>query len=74
MSTLPETVIAEPIAATATTETPLGRIARDFVSNPIAIFGLVLLLSVVLAAILAPFISPCGPGGPVPMLPSGAVC
>ena len=61
MSTIPETVIVEPLAAAPATETPLGRIARDFIANPVAIFGLVLLLLVVLAAILAPFISPQNP-------------
>ncbi|HEY4138569.1 MAG TPA: ABC transporter permease [Casimicrobiaceae bacterium] len=61
MSTLPETVLAEPLLEKGGTETPLGRIARDFGSNPIAIFGLVLLLLVVLVAILAPFISPQNP-------------
>src|SRR5690242_6728771 len=61
MSTLPETIGAEPLLEKGTTETPLGRIARDFVSNPVAIFGLVLLLAVVLIAILAPLISPQNP-------------
>src|SRR2546421_8451351 len=61
MSSLPDTVIVEPLATGAATETPLGRIARDFVTNPVAIFGLALLLAVVLAAILAPFISPQNP-------------
>ena len=61
MSALPDTVIVELLATGAATETPLGRIARDFVTNPIAIFGIVLLLLVVLAAILAPFISPQNP-------------
>src|SRR5437764_2986823 len=61
MSTIPETVIVEPLAAAAATETPLGRIARDFIANPVAIFGLVILFAFVLAAILAPFISPQNP-------------
>src|SRR5207248_10629095 len=61
MSTIPETVFVEPLPAAPATETPLGRIARDFIANPVAIFGLVLLLLVVLAAILAPFISPQNP-------------
>jgi peptide/nickel transport system permease protein len=61
MSTLPETVLAGPLPEKGGTETPLRRIARDFVSNPVAIFGLVLLLAVVLVAILAPFISPQNP-------------
>ena len=29
MSTLPETVIVEPLVTSAATETPFGRIARD---------------------------------------------
>src|SRR5438067_1017393 len=61
MSTLPETVIDAPLPMPATAETPLARIARDFVANPVAIFGIVLLLLVVVAAILAPFISPQNP-------------
>src|SRR5438045_4577747 len=61
MSTIPETVIVEPLPAAPATETPLGRIARDFVPNPVPVFGLLLLLSVVRAAILAPFISPQNP-------------
>ena len=42
-------------------DSPLRRIVADFVANPIAIFGIVLLLLVILAAILAPFISPQNP-------------
>jgi peptide/nickel transport system permease protein len=61
VSTLPDAIVAEPLAERGAAETPLKRIARDFVANPVAIFGLVLLLLVVLAAILAPFISPQNP-------------
>jgi peptide/nickel transport system permease protein len=42
-------------------ESPFQRIVRDFVSNPTAVFGLALLGVIVLAAILAPFISPQNP-------------
>ncbi|MFO1397070.1 MAG: ABC transporter permease [Burkholderiales bacterium] len=42
-------------------ESPLRRIASDFVSNPVAVVGLVLLVLIVLAAIFAPLISPQNP-------------
>ena len=42
-------------------ETPFKRIVSDFVANPVAVFGLMLLCVIVLAAILAPFISPQNP-------------
>src|SRR4029079_3111045 len=42
-------------------ETPFERIARDFLANPVAVFGLTLLLLLVLAAIFAPLISPQNP-------------
>jgi peptide/nickel transport system permease protein len=42
-------------------ETPFKRIVSDFVANPVAVFGLMLLCLIVLAAILAPFISPQNP-------------
>jgi hypothetical protein len=41
--------------------TPLKRIASDFAANPIALFGLTLLGIIVLAALLAPLISPQNP-------------
>jgi peptide/nickel transport system permease protein len=41
--------------------TPLKRIASDFAANPIALFGLTLLGVIVLAALLAPLISPQNP-------------
>jgi len=40
---------------------PLGRIAADFVSNPVAVAGLALLAMIVAAAIFAPLISPQNP-------------
>jgi len=42
-------------------QTPFARIASDFLANPVAVFGLVLLGLVVLAAIFAPLISPQNP-------------
>jgi peptide/nickel transport system permease protein len=42
-------------------ETPLRRIGSDFVANPLAVLGLVLLGLVVAAAIFAPLISPQNP-------------
>ena len=42
-------------------ETPFERIARDFLANPVAVFGLTLLVLLVLAAIFAPLISPQNP-------------
>jgi peptide/nickel transport system permease protein len=40
---------------------PFRRVATDFVANPIAVSGLVLLAIIVVAAILAPLISPQNP-------------
>jgi peptide/nickel transport system permease protein len=42
-------------------ERPLARIAREFVANPVAVFGLALLGVVLLLAFLAPWISPQNP-------------
>ncbi len=42
-------------------ETPLRRIASDFVANPMAVFGLALLGAIVATALLAPLISPQNP-------------
>ena len=42
-------------------ETPFERIARDFLANPVAVFGLTLLVLLVLAAIFAPLISQQNP-------------
>ena len=61
MSTLPDAVIVEPVATEQRTDSPFTRIASDFIANPVAIFGLALLAIVMLAAILAPFISPQNP-------------
>ena len=58
MSTLANAVTSvEPRKA----ESPLRRVASDFVANPIAVFGLGLLIIIVLAAIFAPLISPQNP-------------
>jgi len=45
----------------ATEQTPLQRIVADFVENPVAVFGLVLLTLLMLTAIFAPLISPQNP-------------
>ncbi|MEP6941643.1 MAG: ABC transporter permease [Betaproteobacteria bacterium] len=42
-------------------EAPLRRIVADFVSNPVAVFGVALLALIVAVAIAAPFISPQNP-------------
>jgi peptide/nickel transport system permease protein len=42
-------------------QTPLRRIVSDFLANPVAVFGLALLIGVILIALLAPFISPQNP-------------
>jgi len=55
---LPEVNAPRPAAAG---QSPLRRIASDFVANPIAVVGLVLLVLIVLAAIFAPLISPQNP-------------
>ncbi|MFO1313490.1 MAG: ABC transporter permease [Burkholderiales bacterium] len=50
---------AKPAARSA--QSPMRRIAGDFVENPVAVFGLALLLLVIAAAIAAPLISPQNP-------------
>ena len=42
-------------------ESPLKRLMADFFADPVAVFGLVLLAIIVVAAIAAPFISPQNP-------------
>jgi peptide/nickel transport system permease protein len=42
-------------------ESPFQRIAGDFLANPVALFGLTLLLAIVLLALLAPLLSPQNP-------------
>jgi peptide/nickel transport system permease protein len=58
-------VLATPLTSTTATaravQTPLQRVVSDFLANPVAVFGLGLLLLVVLAAIFAPVISPQNP-------------
>ena len=60
MSTVVD-VPTEPLAAPRAAESPLRRIWRDFVDNPIAVLGLAMLTVIVLVAILAPWISPQNP-------------
>src|SRR5438270_3371118 len=45
----------------ANEETPFQRIVGDFVADPVAVFGLVLLTIIVLIAVFAPLISPQNP-------------
>ena len=45
----------------ATEDTPFQRIVDDFVADPVAVFGLVLLTIIMLIAIFAPLISPQNP-------------
>jgi peptide/nickel transport system permease protein len=45
----------------ANEETPFQRIVGDFVADPVAVFGLVLLTTIMLIAIFAPLISPQNP-------------
>jgi len=54
-------VVRDPAAAPRAAETPLRRIVRDFLSNPIAVLGLAMLAVIVAIAILAPLISPQNP-------------
>jgi peptide/nickel transport system permease protein len=57
------TPIEQPLPATLVRDagSPFARIARDFVENPLAVAGLMLLAVVVAIAILAPVISPQNP-------------
>jgi peptide/nickel transport system permease protein len=57
------TPIEEPLPAVVTREatSPFARIARDFLENPLAVAGLLLLAIIVAIAILAPLISPQNP-------------
>ena len=45
----------------AVEETPFRRIVSDFIANPVAVFGLALLLLIILAAVFAPLLSPQNP-------------
>jgi peptide/nickel transport system permease protein len=45
----------------ASDQTPFQRIVGDFVADPVAVFGLVLLTTIMLIAIFAPLISPQNP-------------
>ena len=57
------TPIEEPLPAAVARDgtSPFSRIARDFLENPLAVAGLLLLAIVVTIAILAPLISPQNP-------------
>ena len=59
MSTVLPAPVAKPAPRAA--QSPLRRVASDFFENPVAVFGLGLLLMVVAAAIFAPLISPQNP-------------
>jgi len=49
------------IPSAATTETPFKRFVRNFFEDRIAVIGLVTLLSIIVLALLAPFITPQNP-------------
>jgi peptide/nickel transport system permease protein len=59
MSTVLPAPAAKPVARAP--QTPLRRVASDFLENPVAVFGLGLLLLVIAAAIFAPLNSPQNP-------------
>ncbi len=59
MSTVLRVASAAPVERAA--ESPLHRVAADFLSNPVAVVGLGMLVVIVLAAIFAPLISPQNP-------------
>src|SRR6185369_5182846 len=42
-------------------ESPLRRVVVDFLANPVAVFGLALLVLILLVALLAPLLSPQNP-------------
>jgi len=48
-------------AADRAGESPLRRLAADFLANPVAVFGFVLLACIVLLAVFAPLVSPQDP-------------
>ena len=50
-----------PAASPRAAQSPLRRIWRDFIDNPIAVAGLAMVVVIVLVAILAPVISPQNP-------------
>ena len=56
MASLPSAV-----PAPRAVETPFRRIVADFMANPLAVFGLVLLVVILLLALFAPVISPQNP-------------
>ena len=56
MASLPSAV-----SAPRAVETPFRRIVADFVANPLAVFGLVLLVVILVLALFAPVISPQNP-------------
>jgi len=59
MSTVLPVAPPEPVERAA--ESPLHRVAADFLTNPVAVVGLSMLILIVLAAIFAPLISPQNP-------------
>jgi peptide/nickel transport system permease protein len=50
-----------PTPVAAAEQTPLARIAADFAASPLALAGLVALAAILLAAVLAPLVSPQNP-------------
>lgn len=61
MSDMAVPSVAQPLEATPPPERPVWRIIRDFRKSPLALFGLALLVVIVAAAFLAPWITPQNP-------------
>ena len=53
--------VASAAPAARPAETPLARFAADFAANPIAVFGALLFLAILLLAVFAPLVSPQNP-------------
>ena len=60
-STTPPAASVAPAAPKAKSETPWVRVARNFAESRVAVLGLVMLVTIILAAVLAPYITPQNP-------------
>ena len=61
MSATPDAAVVASVKRAQGADAVRGASRRDFLANPVAVFGLVLLGLIVLAAIFAPLISPQNP-------------
>ena len=61
MSDIATPPVVQPLEATPPPERPIWRIMRDFRKSPLALFGLALLVVIVAAAFLSPWITPQNP-------------